>query len=100
VQPGSWLITIAHLLLRRLPALLALQETVAERKAARKAERDALARGEMPDSLKEWRVSFMPVHTPVSAVMLWWQRQLHPGSRLRWLGTLRGAEVAGDPQGG
>eukprot|EP00775_Hariotina_reticulata_P011521 gene11521-11664_t len=30
-------------------------ETVAERKAARKAERDALGRGEMPDSLKDWR---------------------------------------------
>jgi hypothetical protein len=34
-----------------------LQETLAERKAARRAERDALARGEMPDSLKKWRVS-------------------------------------------
>lgn len=30
-------------------------ETVAARKAARRAERDALARGEMPDSLKDWR---------------------------------------------
>ncbi|WIA22966.1 hypothetical protein OEZ86_009890 [Tetradesmus obliquus] len=30
-------------------------ETVAERKAARRAEREALGRGEMPDSLKEWR---------------------------------------------
>eukprot|EP00879_Flechtneria_rotunda_P002229 GHRR01002416.1.p1 GENE.GHRR01002416.1~~GHRR01002416.1.p1 ORF type:complete len:208 (+),score=54.95 GHRR01002416.1:1294-1917(+) len=30
-------------------------ETVAERKAARRAEREALGRGEMPDSLKDWR---------------------------------------------
>eukprot|EP00882_Tetradesmus_deserticola_P012371 GHRQ01013111.1.p1 GENE.GHRQ01013111.1~~GHRQ01013111.1.p1 ORF type:complete len:109 (+),score=18.15 GHRQ01013111.1:79-405(+) len=30
-------------------------ETVASRKAARRAEREALGRGEMPDSLKEWR---------------------------------------------
>lgn len=30
-------------------------ETLAERKAARKAERDALARGEMPETLKNWR---------------------------------------------
>lgn len=37
--------------------LLLLQETLAERKAARRAERDALARGEMPESLKKWRVS-------------------------------------------
>lgn len=41
-----------------LPALLGvcLQETLAERKAARRAERDALARGEMPETLKKWRV--------------------------------------------
>lgn len=32
-----------------------VSETLAERKAARRAERDALARGEMPDSLKKWR---------------------------------------------
>ncbi len=38
-------------------ATLRLQETLAERKAARRAEREALARGEMPDSLKKWRVS-------------------------------------------
>lgn len=37
-----------------------IQETLAERKAARRAERDALARGEMPDSLKKWRVSTLP----------------------------------------
>ena len=33
-----------------------LQEVVAERKAARKQERDALARGEMPESLGKWKV--------------------------------------------
>jgi hypothetical protein len=39
-----------------------LQETLAERKAARREEREALGRGEMPDSLKKWRVrlSFFP----------------------------------------
>lgn len=38
-------------------SLILMQETLAARKAARRAERDALARGEMPDSLKDWRVS-------------------------------------------
>lgn len=32
-----------------------VSETLAERKAARRAERDALGRGEMPESLKKWR---------------------------------------------
>ncbi len=41
-----------------------LQETIAARKAARRAERDALGRGEMPDSLKDWRVSLSTHVTP------------------------------------
>jgi hypothetical protein len=36
-------------------AVTRAQETLAERKAARRAEREALARGEVPDSLKNWR---------------------------------------------
>lgn len=36
--------------------MLLVQETVAARKASRRAERDALGRGEMPDTLKDWRV--------------------------------------------
>lgn len=64
LQPKCWLVkrTLAHAAdARRQTACMVcavvLQETLAERKAARRAERDALARGEMPDSLKKWRVS-------------------------------------------
>jgi hypothetical protein len=32
-----------------------MQETMAQRKAARQAEKDALARGEVPETLKGWR---------------------------------------------
>ncbi len=39
---------------RRLSQLL--QETLATRKAERLAEREALGRGEMPDSLAKWKV--------------------------------------------
>jgi hypothetical protein len=56
----AWLhgqhLTRGGVLVVRVRVRVRVQETLAERKAARRAERDALGRGEVPDSLKNWRV--------------------------------------------
>lgn len=46
-----------------------LQETMAARKAVRQQERDALGRGEMPESLKEWKVCTVTANIDVQGCM-------------------------------
>ena len=77
-----------------------VKETLAERKAVRKAERDSLAKGIMPETLKNWRVScflFSRVHRHACKTLNSTQKQFLWGEGGE-VDFLRGSAGSGAPR--